>query len=139
MSKKHDLPGLAHKRDILFSKRSSQEKMRQTGQQFLEAGRYYDALEFIQRAGAADLARQIVRTAIDAGDTALLMRAKKVLAEGTSEQEWSSVAANAEKAGLYSAAWLAHSKAGHVEEAARVRQLMPGAPKVEPEQTAEGQ
>ncbi len=126
MAKKQDLPGFARKRDILFGRKTSRERMRQTGEQFLEAGRYYDALEFIQRAEADDLARRIVATAIDAGDAALLMRAKKVLGEAAMDEEWTRTAANAEKAGLYAAAYLAHSRAGHEEEAARLRALMLG-------------
>jgi hypothetical protein len=135
MARKQDLPGFARKRDVLFGRKTSKERLRQTGEQFLEAGRYYDALEFLQRAGASDLTRTIVRLAIDAGDTALLMRAKKVLAEATTDEEWGRVAANAEKAGLYGAAYLAHTKAGHTEEAARLHALMPGVHEEEPEGT----
>ncbi len=126
MAKKQDLPGFARKRDILFGRKTSKERLRQTGEQFLEVGRYYDALEFIERAGADELARRIAGLAVDAGDTALLMRAKKVLREQTTDEEWTRTAANAEKAGLYSAAYLAHSRAGHEEEAVRLRKLMPG-------------
>jgi hypothetical protein len=137
MARKQDLPGFGRKRAILFGKKTSQERLRQTAEHFLEAGRHYDALEFIQRAGADDLARRAVRIAIDAGDTALLMRAKKVLREDVSEHEWDQVAAGAEKAGLYSAAFLAHTRAGHQEEAARVRKLMPGVHEEEPEDAGE--
>jgi len=137
MAKKQELPGFRRKREILFGKKTSKEKLRETAEQFLEAGRYYDALEFIERADAPALARKIVRLAMDAGDTPLLMRAKKVLREDVTEEEWSRVAANAEKAGLYSAAWLAHSKAGHEEQAARLRKAMPGVDEEESQEADE--
>ncbi len=137
MAKKQDLPGFARKRDILFGKKTPRERLRQASEQFLEAGRYYDALEFIQRAEADDLARRVAELAVDAGDAALLMRAKKVLDEQATRDEWARTAANAEKAGLYSAAYLAHTRAGNEEEAARVRALMPGAPKAETETAGE--
>jgi hypothetical protein len=137
MAKHKDLPGFARKRGILFGRKTSKERLRQAGEGFLEAGRYYDALEFIERAGATDLAERVGRLAIDAGDTALLMRARKVLRRETTREEWARVAANAEKAGLYSAAYLAHTKAGNQDEAARVHALMPGVREVKPEEAAE--
>jgi tetratricopeptide (TPR) repeat protein len=126
VAKKPQLPGFYEKRKVLFAESPSPEKLLRAGRQFMEAGRYDDALEFFQRAGAHDLARQVAAVAMQAGNTPLLMRAKKVLGEGITEQEWLQVAANAEKAGLPSCACLAYSKAGREEEAARVRGLMPG-------------
>ncbi len=98
MAAKQELPGFRRKRDILFGKKISQDRLRRAGEQFLEAGRYDDAMEFIQRAAAPDLARRVVRIAIDAGDTPLLMRAKKVLRQDVTEQEWNRVAGRGREA-----------------------------------------
>jgi hypothetical protein len=111
VAKKPQLPGFYEKRKVLFAESPSPEKLLRAGRQFMEAGRYDDALEFFQRAGAHDLARQVAAVAMQAGNTPLLMRAKKVLGEGITEQEWLQVAANAEKAGLPSCACLAYSAA----------------------------
>jgi hypothetical protein len=121
MAKNKELAGFAEKRKILFGAKSSPEKMRQTGELFMDAERYDDALEFFQRCEAQDHTREIARRAMTAGNTPLYMRAKKVLGEEITEQEWSELAATAEKAGLYSTAYVAHLKAGHEEEAARLR------------------
>ena len=136
MARKSELPAFRKKRNVLFGEKTSKDALRETGRQYLEAKRYYDALEFFQRAGADSDTRKVAEIAIEAGDTPLYMRVKKVLKEQGSEQEWSRLAVNAERAGLYSAAYLAHMKAGHDEEAARLRQSIPG---MAPQQAAEGE
>jgi len=132
MAKKQDLPGFYEKRKILFGAKTTPEKMRQTGKLFMDAERYDDALEFFQRVEADELTREIARVAMEGGNVPLYMRAKKVLGEQISEQEWSRLAANAEKAGVYSGARMAHLKAGHEEEAARIAAIMPRLPGGEP-------
>jgi len=125
MAKNQDLPGFYEKRKILFSERTSPEKMRRTGQMFMEAGRYDDALEFFQRCEAEDLVRRIAAEAMEDGNTPLYMRAKKVLGEQVSESEWTGLAAAAERAATPTMAHLAHRQAGHEEEAARLRAAAP--------------
>ena len=126
MAKSTDLPGFTQKRKTLFSPKTSAESLRVLGKEFMEAERYDDALEFFQRAGAEDMARHVAEKAMQAGDTALYMRAKKVLGDTVSDEEWTRIARAAEQARRYSAAYLAHSQAGHEEEAARLQQLVPG-------------
>ena len=132
MSKQTELPGFYEKRKTLFGRKTAPEKMLQTGRVFMDAGRYDDALEFFERCEAADLVRQITATAMRAGDTSLYMRAKKVLKEDTSDEEWTQLAANAEQAGKHTMAYLAHLKAGHEQEAARLRRLAQGLSGPEP-------
>ncbi len=134
MADKDDLPDLYPKRKLLFGARTPPERLRETGQRFMEAGRYDDALEFFQRADAKELTRKVARIAMETGNTPLYMRAKRVLREATSEQEWTQIARAAERAGLHSAAFLAHKQAGHEEEAERLRRLIPGAAVPEPEE-----
>ncbi len=126
MAKKHELPGFYEKRKILFGAKTTPERMRQTGKLFMDAERYDDALEFFERAKADDLTRQIAQVAMERGNVLLYMRAKKVLAERIAEQEWSRLAASAEEAGQYAGARVAHLKAGHEEDAARLARMMPG-------------
>jgi len=126
MAERRELPSFRDKRRVLFSERTPSERMRQTGQAFMEAGRYDDALEFFQRCGADDLTRQVAERAMGAGDTALYMRAKKILKEDISDGEWTRLAVRAEEVGAYSLAYLAHLRAGHDDEVARLLPLVPG-------------
>ncbi len=136
MARNSELPGFERKRKVLFSEKGNPDQLRQMGQQFLEAGHFYDALEFFERADARELVRQVAEKAIDAGDTPLLMRAKRILSEETSEEEWSQTARHAEDAGLLAAARLAHEQAGHDDEVARLSEkLTEAAAEVEPQGT----
>ena len=126
MGKNDDLPDFHAKRKILFGDKTSDEQLRETGQQFMEGERYDDALEFFQRAEADDLARQVARRAMERGNTPLYMRAKRVLGEPISEDEWVGLAQSAERAELYTAARLAYQKAGRTQEAERLAELIFG-------------
>jgi hypothetical protein len=126
MGKKQELPDFQSKRKILFGAKTSPEKMRQAGEQFMQAERYDEALEFLQRCEGDDLTRRIADAAMQAGNTPLFMRAKKVLNEQITESEWLGLAANAEKAGRVSGAYLAYLKAGREEDATRARLLLSG-------------
>jgi hypothetical protein len=134
MAKKKELPGFSQKRKVLFGARTSPEKMREAGELFMEAGRHDDALEFFERCDAEDLIRQIATNALASGNTPLYMRAKRALGEEIAEAEWSELAAAAERAGAHTMAYVAHLKAGHEEEAARLRRLTTGAGEEEPQQ-----
>ncbi len=119
-----ELPSFRHKRKVLFGEKTSREELREMGRRFMDHQRYDDALEFFQRAEAKDLVRQTARRAIETGNTPLLMRAKKILDEPIAEDEWTQVAEAAERAGLFSAAQLAHRQAGHEGEAERLNRKM---------------
>jgi len=127
MAKQRELPAFREKRKILFGEKTSSEKMREAARQFMEAERYDEALEFCQRTEADDLARKIAARALEGGNSPLYMRAKRVLGEEIGGEEWAQLAANAERAGLFSAAYVAYVKAGREPEAARMRSLLPGA------------
>jgi hypothetical protein len=121
MAQKQKLPGFYQKRKTLFGAKTTPQTMRETGRLLMDAGRNDDALELFERCAAEDLTRQIAAGAMSAGDVPLFMRAKKVLKEAITEEEWTRLAANAEKAGAYSMAHVAHLKAGHQDEALRLR------------------
>jgi hypothetical protein len=121
MAQRRKLPGFYEKRKILFGAKTTPEKMRETGKLFMDAARHDEALEFFGRCAAEDLTRQIAAEAMAAGDAPLFMRAKKVLKEQVTDEEWTRLAGNAEKAGAHSMAYVAHLRAGHAEEAARLR------------------
>ncbi|MFW6188908.1 MAG: hypothetical protein ACOC7T_00610 [Planctomycetota bacterium] len=115
------------KRKILFGQKTGPEKLRETGKRYMDAGRYYDALDFFERAEADDLARQVAETAAEAGDVPLYMRAKKVLGDEISEEQWLDLAQRAEQADMLSGAKVAYRKAGREQEVERLEELVPGA------------
>lgn len=125
MARQRDLPGFAEKRKILFGAKTAPEKMRETGELFLEAERYDDALEFFQRCDADDLTRRVADRAMRTGNVPLYMRAKRVLREPVEETEWKELAARAEGQGRFSMAYVAHLKAGNEAEAERLKQKLP--------------
>ncbi len=121
MAKSQDLPGFREKRKILFGKKTSPEQLREAGRRFSAAGRYDDALEFFTKTEADQEVREIVRLAVEQGDTPLFLRAKLVLGETPTEQEFSALARVAEASGRKSVAYVAYLKAGRQEEAERLR------------------
>ena len=123
MAKKRDLPGFYEERKLLFDPKASADRKRRAGEAFMEAGRYDEALDFFERCGATDQVRQVAAKALAAGNTPLFMRAKRILREEVTDREWSQVAAAAEHRGAYTMAYVAHLKAGHEQEAARLREL----------------
>jgi len=126
MTKKRDLPGFRAKRKLLFGAKTSPERMREAGEMFMAAERYDDALEFFARCEGHEPTRKIAGLAMEAGNVALYMRAMRILGEEITEGQWTQLAANAERAGAFTMAHVAHRKAGHEEEAARLRRLIPG-------------
>jgi len=121
MSRSQDLPGFWQKRKMLFGPRTTPQTMLETGKRFMAAGRLDDALEFFARTTASDEVRQIVRMAQERGDTALFLRAKRVLKEEPTDEELVAIARAAEAAGCKFMAYVALLKAGHQEEADRLR------------------
>ncbi len=136
MAKSRELPDFNKKRKLLFGPKTTPEQLEETARLFMEAGRYDEALEFLQRADADDLTRRIADVATEAGNAPLFMRAMRVLGEEASETDWLRVAANAEKAELWSAAYLAYRQAGREEEAAAAHRKLPGFELAEPVEEA---
>jgi len=121
MARSNELPGFRQKRKILFGKGTTPEQMLETGRRFMQAERYYDALEFFSRSEAEQEVRELVRLAVERGDTPLLLRAKVVLKEEPTAGELRQVAHKAREAGRLSMALLAYSRAGDEQEAEKLR------------------
>jgi len=119
-----ELPDFYEKREILFGDSTTEEEMRSTGERFMRAGRYDDALEFFARCDAEDLVREIIETAKERGDTPVFLRAKRVLGEETNEHEWDELAENALEQNSPSKAYVAKLKAGQEEEAEQLKDRM---------------
>jgi len=119
-----ELPDFYEKREILFGDSTTEEEMRSTGERFMRAGRYDDALEFFARCDAEDLVREIIETARERGDTPVFLRAKRVLGEETDKHEWDELAENALEQNSPSKAYVAKMKAGKEEEAEQLKDRM---------------
>jgi len=141
MEKSQELPGFKRKRGVLFGAKTAPDEMRETGRRFFRAERFDDALEFFSRTEAADDVREVVRVAMERGDTALFLRAKVVLKEKPTEQELEALARKAEETGRKSMAALAWLKSGQQERAAQLRAeatgtaLPPGSEEQAPSET----
>lgn len=126
MGKQNELPGFSEKRKSLFGKRTSSEKLCETGRAFAAAERYDDALEFFGRADAEGAVREVAQIAISRGDTPLYMRAKKILGEKITPEEWHMLARGALAAGSPTKAYVALVKAGRKEEAEALKAQIEG-------------
>lgn len=149
MAKDSNLPGFYEKRKLRFSTKLSPAKRHQTAEAFVQAGRFDEALDLLARPDSADFVRRIANLAFEAGNVPLFMRAKKMLGVSITDEEWTRLARTAEAAGRPSMALVAHLKAGHQDEAARLRALIeslapvipgvPGAPGSAPAAPAPGE
>jgi len=126
MAKSDSLPPFEKKRAILFGAKTSEAKLRATGEQFLAADRHDDALEFFQRAGAEDMIRSVQDDAVAAGNVPLLMRACRALKQQPTREQWTAAAKVAETNGMFSSALLAWEQADDEAGVERVRPLVPG-------------
>ena len=126
MAKSNSLPPFAKKRAILFGQKTSEAKLRATGEQFLAKNRFDDALEFFQRGNAEDLIRSVQNEAVAAGNVPLLMRACRALKQQPTRDQWMAAARKAESNGMFSSALLAWEQAGDEAGVERVRPLVPG-------------
>jgi len=132
MAKSQELPGFEQKRKVLFGPKTSPEQLRDMGRRYMDAERFDDALEFFARCEAENEVRKVVHIAVERGDTSLLLRAKVVLREEATEDEFLRTAKAAEQSGRTAMAALAYRKAGDEEHADR---LLAEAMGVVPEET----
>ncbi len=120
MAERKDLPGFQKKRKILFDDKFAGRQRLEAGIEFMEAGRYDDALEFFARSDAAQQVREIAELARQQCNVPIFLRAKVVLKERPGEDELVELALRAMEAGRSSMAELAYRKAGRQEEADRI-------------------
>jgi len=108
---------LFRKRKLLHDKSSTPDKLIGAGEAFLEAGRYYDAVDFFEKADARDRLAEMVEAAITEGDTALLLRVKKLLGEEPEPEELRRAALKATESGRSTMALVAYKRLGDRESA----------------------
>ncbi|HOX39336.1 MAG TPA: hypothetical protein PL033_15250 [Candidatus Brocadiia bacterium] len=113
--------GFTQKRRQLYARSVSPEKLMRAGDDFLEAGRYDDALNFYHRAEAKDRIAKVAETAVARGDAALLLRARKLLGTAATPEELSETAAKALENGKPTLAMVAYERIGDKEKAKEIR------------------
>ena len=139
MAKKNELPGFVKKRKILFGEKVSPEQRRTTGIEFMEAGRYDDALEFFARADAGEYVRKIANIAREEGNVPIYLRAKGVLEEKPEQDDFEELAGKALEKNRPSMAVVAYQKAGLEEQADRLRSEVFGEEAQDEEEAGEGE
>lgn len=113
-------PTFAEKRKLLFGKDVSAETLDACGDFLVGEGRLEESLEFYEKSKNADKLRGVLGTAVQEGDVCLFLRAKKLLKENATPQEWEKIAWNAAGAGKLRFALTAYERAGN---AAKVEEL----------------
>ncbi len=126
MADRSELPAFSKKRDILFNEKTSDRQRLQSGVEFMQAGRYDDALEFFGRCDAEEQVHEIVDRARRECNVPVFLRAKVILKEKPDTAELEELAVRAEEMERPLMAVLAYQKAGMQEKADRVRAGMGG-------------
>jgi hypothetical protein len=120
MAKSQELPAFEQKRKVLFGPKTAPEELREVGRRFMDKERFDDALEFFARCEAQNEVRKVAHIALERGDTSLFLRAKVVLREEATKDEFLRLAKTAEQSGKAAMAALAYRKAGDEETADRL-------------------
>ena len=98
------------KRELLNQSPAQAVKLIEWGARYEEAGLPQDAVDFYERANAADALERLLPAAADEGDAFLFGRILKALGREAAEEEWLAVARRAEELGKLSFAQQAASR-----------------------------
>ncbi len=139
MAKKNELPPFVKKRKIMFGEKVADRQRIQAGVEFMEAGRYDDALEFFVRSDAEEYVREIVEIALKECNVPVFLRAKVVLNEKPEKAELEEIADRALEMDSPAMAAVALQKAGLHEKAKEIRSEVTGeSVDAEEEESTEG-
>jgi aspartate/tyrosine/aromatic aminotransferase len=111
MAKKYDLSSL-QKRDVLNETVASLDALRSWGEHYEEVGSLYDAVDFYEKAGAADGLGRVRLRAKEAGNVFLFQRVCRITGYEPGREEWISLADIAKKLGKLTFAAEAYQCAG---------------------------
>jgi hypothetical protein len=87
------------KRELLNQPAAAVDALIDWGDRYLDAGFVHDALDFYEKAGAADASQRLLDAAKTDGDVFLLRRLCAVLGREPTGEEWLTVAEQAERLG----------------------------------------
>jgi hypothetical protein len=113
-------PDFREKRRILYSTSTPDEDRRRAAREFLDAERFGEALEVLEKVADADLLSRIEREGIERGDTFFLLRVEKLRGQPVTPDAWRRAAAAAEAKGRLFDAYRAYERAGDPEKAKAV-------------------
>lgn len=105
------------KKNFLYGERTTDEERNRAADQFIEAGRYGEALEFLERSKDRGRLDRVLTDAHAKGDTFLMMRVEKIRGEPIPPDEWLRAFDEAEKLGKSFDAYRALARAGDEERA----------------------
>ncbi len=124
---KDALPDFYEKRNVLYNDDVPVERVVEVGRQFMAAEMYDDALEFFERSRSEEDTREVARRAMAQGDTAVWLRAQRILGEEPDEESLRAIAANAEEKGKFMFAIEAWRRLDDSEQIERLRARLAGA------------
>jgi hypothetical protein len=122
------------KRKLLYGEKVSDEEMSRAAAAFSDAGRFGEALEFLERTRDEEVLARIEREAVERGDTFLLLRVERIRGRDLGPDRWRHAAARALVQGKHLDAFRAFGRAGDAEKAEEIRAAhLPGYEPYRPE------
>jgi hypothetical protein len=109
------------KKDLLHSEKTTDAERNAFADQFLDAERFGEALEFLERTRDRGRLDRILAEAVRRGDTFLLTRVERIRGEPVSPETWRETAGKAVELGKSFDAYRALGRAGGEEEAEAFR------------------
>ena len=125
-STKNILPDYQEKQKLLYKGNISHDVLISYGDRYRKASRFFEALEFYQKAKHGPGLREIMAAAISSGDAMLLEQAAKALGAPPSQEEWNRLGRRALSLKKYLFARHAFEKGGDGAMLEEIRKIMAG-------------
>jgi G3E family GTPase len=123
---KEQLPGFKQIRDLLYSKNVPVEEITAAADELTEAERFSDALDLYEESGDLERVRAICARALSEGDVGIWMKARKILKEAITPDEWRKIADIALIAEKPHFALFAYKRAGDEQKVEELSQKISG-------------
>lgn len=125
-STKNILPDYQEKQKLLYKGNISHDELISYGDRYRKANRFFDALEFYQKAKHKPGLREIVAAAISSGDAMLIEQAAKALGTSPTVEEWDRLGRRAMALKKHLFARYAFEKSGDQSMLAEIRKIVEG-------------
>ena len=123
---KEQLPGFREMRRLLYSKNVPVEDIVAAAAELAKAERYSDALDLYEKAQNLEGVRSISEKAFSDGDVGIWMKARRILKEPISPEEWAKLAEVALSAEKPHFALFAYKRAGDEAKAEELQRTLSG-------------
>jgi hypothetical protein len=125
-STKNVLPDYQEKQKLLYKGNISHDELISYGDRYRKANRFFDALEFYQKAKHGPGLREIMAESISLGDAMLYEQAAKALGAAPSTEEWNRIGRRAFALKKYLFARYAFEKGGDGNMLDKINKIVAG-------------